>query len=410
MAFDTDGRYHCACDSRKGCLNMASKQLVLHVGLHKTATSSFQVTCGQNQQALMDQGICYPRFTIGDRTTFNHGIPVFILFSDQPQNYNVIIKWGLNNHLDKIVRKCEEQLDAVLDGHESVLLSGEDVSLLPATGLDRLNTYLRKKDYTVRVLCSVRKPYSFTCSEVQQKIRGGRLRSIEKIRVPRKSLRIKTLRDTFDKVEFFSFEKDLEYPGGPVAALLDRAQVKKEKIEIQAVNEGLGNITTRLYAAINREYPVILHGRLNPDGREPGVRNFDDNKFLLTRDEIAQIRAQLDRENAKIAALLGAEFTDSSYPFSESFTIDLDTAARMLTEVTEKPHVRQVVKAFLLRHGDSSWSEADLLAASHEADRRIEQNRMQADEAEIDAATPETGTSTLVKLWRAVRSIKKESR
>lgn len=386
---------------------MSSKQLVLHVGLHKTATSSFQVTCGKNQQALLDQGICYPRFTVGDRQTFNHGIPIFIMFCDQPENYNVCIKWGLSNQIEEVIRQCGEQLGAVLNQHESVLLSGEDISLLSGAALRKLRDYFIEKDYAVRVLCSVRKPYSFTCSEVQQKIRGGRLRKIKRIRVPRKSSRIKVLQDTFESIEFASFEKDLEYPGGPVAALLDRAQVQREQIEIHMVNEGLGNATTRLYAAINSEYPVILNGKLNPDGREPEARNFDDSKFLLTRHEIAQVRDVLDIENARFQRLLGDEFTDRDYPCSEGFTIDLETATRMLTETTEKPHVRKLVKAFLLEHKDSSWSEEDLVSASIEADRKIEQSNMLADEAKVEHATPGSPASTLDKLWRALRTIRK---
>ena len=105
--------------------------------------------------------------------------------------------------------------------------------------------------------------------------------------------------------------------------------------------------------------------------------------------------------------MLGDEFTDRDYPCSEGFTIDLETATRMLTETTEKPHVRKLVKAFLLEHKDSSWSEEDLVSASIEADRKIEQSNMLADEAKVEHATPGSPASTLDKLWRALRTIRK---
>jgi len=339
---------------------MASRKLTLHVGLHKTATSSFQVTCGNNRRELAAQGIHYPLFKISDKQTFNHSIPIFLLFSEHPERYNVSIKWGFSRQVEKVKAQCREQLDAVLATHDEVLLSGEDISVLTPAGLRSLRDYLQMKGFEVRVLCSVRKPYSFTCSEIQQKVRGGALRGLEKIKVPRKSSRIRALQDTFTHTEFFSFEDDLRHPGGPVIPLLERAGVNPTRIEPTSINEGLGNITTRLYAALNAQYPVILRGELNPMGRDKEVINFDQTKFLLTAPEVAAIRNELDAENEAIRALLGDSFADDNYPVSEPVSLDFEMAGHMLVEASRPPHVRDAVERFLLEHSDGSWGQADL--------------------------------------------------
>lgn len=339
---------------------MALKQVILHVGLHKTATSSFQITCGANRQQLKKQSIHFPQFHIDKRKINNHSVPIFSLFCDQPEKYNTNIKWGYSNQIDRVNAAYQEQLDKAIDNHSKILLSGEDISILPPSGLDNFKRYLLRKGCELRVLCGVRKPYSFTCSEIQQKIRAGTLGDFQHAKVPQKSKRIETLQRTFENIEFFSFEADCLHPAGPVGALLERCAVDHSLIQQTDLNEGLGNITTRLYAEINKTHPVIFRGKLNPLGRDREVVNFDEGKFLLTPQELASMMDAIELENSEYLRLLGKEFTDSKYPTSKPFFIDLELASKILTGASRPPHVREAVEGFLSRHSDDNWNRSDL--------------------------------------------------
>ena len=50
------------------------KTCYLHLGFHKIATTSFQLSCGNNREKLLDEGIYYPKFKHQEReeNRWNH--------------------------------------------------------------------------------------------------------------------------------------------------------------------------------------------------------------------------------------------------------------------------------------------------------------------------------------------------
>lgn len=379
---------------------MASKTSILHVGLHKTATSSFQHTCGTNRAALTAQGLHYPRFSIDERVIYNHSIPIFTLFSGRPERYKVLLRWGYADQIDRVRAMFSEQLDAAVAGHEHLLLSGEDISNLPPKGLEALKSYLGAAGFELRVLCTVRRPYSFMCSRIQQHVRAGLLGDFRSVAFPGASGRIKRLKKCFRQVEFSSFEQDCTHPEGPVSALLERIGVDREQIiERPRQNESPGNATTRLYAAINREYPVLKEGKLNPVGREAHLENFDDEKFLMLAEELALYRQSFEEENAKLSELLGEGFCDNDYPVSAPVCLDSATATQMLSKDWKLPHVRDVVENFVLAHLDPALTMDDLSTMV----------RAQMQEEEEEEATAATPPGRLTRAFHRIRRMFQES-
>lgn len=82
-------------------------KLIIHCGLHKTATSSFQEFCAQNRALLRSFGIHYP--TYEDKNQHS-----YLLWEAQRRSIKV-----LGSYLEKVFHEARE------DCH-SVLLSGED--------------------------------------------------------------------------------------------------------------------------------------------------------------------------------------------------------------------------------------------------------------------------------------------
>ena len=109
-----------------------SKPIYLHLGLHKTATTSFQATCAKNRDELLRQGFHYPLFICGESAIApfdNHSIPLFSLFSSYPERYPVNIRLGINN-LEETHQLYREQLQAALSSEHDLILSAEDISSL----------------------------------------------------------------------------------------------------------------------------------------------------------------------------------------------------------------------------------------------------------------------------------------
>ena len=63
------------------------KEIILHVGLHKTATASIQRTLYLNDELLKKKDYLYPKCW-----PYNHSIPIYSAFCDHPENYHINIK------------------------------------------------------------------------------------------------------------------------------------------------------------------------------------------------------------------------------------------------------------------------------------------------------------------------------
>ena len=94
-----------------------TKVCYLHLGLHKTASTSIQATFAKNAHLLQERGITYPVFSLPEANQpniFNHSIPVFSLYCDRTEKYHVNQRWGVQNNIEKVNSAYEEQLTSFL--------------------------------------------------------------------------------------------------------------------------------------------------------------------------------------------------------------------------------------------------------------------------------------------------------
>ncbi len=71
------------------------------MGLHKTATSSFQETCRVNSEILEKQGYSYPIFSSDQYRniiTGDHSPAIFSLFTEQPELFYKNIWAGIEDY------------------------------------------------------------------------------------------------------------------------------------------------------------------------------------------------------------------------------------------------------------------------------------------------------------------------
>ena len=75
---------------------MVSK-LKLHVGFHKTGSTSFQQTCAHNAELLKSFGVSYPSFENSvNRAILNHSIAIVSAFRRHPERYHINRRLGLD--------------------------------------------------------------------------------------------------------------------------------------------------------------------------------------------------------------------------------------------------------------------------------------------------------------------------
>ena len=150
------------------------KKLILHVGFHKTATSSIQHTLTENTQVLDECGYIYPLFYNNERRILNHSISIYSAFCENPASYHINIRNGDLERLDDLNKSYMLQLSGFLKLDKNIILSGEDISTLSYDSLLNLKKFILSYGFKLEVFCSVRKAYSLTCSELQEQIKNGR--------------------------------------------------------------------------------------------------------------------------------------------------------------------------------------------------------------------------------------------
>ena len=145
------------------------KHCILHVGMHKTGSSSIQAAL--HTKLKLDDEHTY--FNLGSA---NHSIRIFSLFTEKPENYNIHKKRGLNLEEIKLFNiKTKKMLIKEIDAcnTDNMIISGEAISILSKKSLMRLKEFMQKYFEKITIIAYVRPPVSFMESSLQQRVKVG---------------------------------------------------------------------------------------------------------------------------------------------------------------------------------------------------------------------------------------------
>lgn len=295
-------------------------KLYLHMGFHKTASTSFQATCHVNKKKLESMGLIYPLFKcLGvpeQQEIRNHSIPLFSLLTSDPSKYHINIRWNVKDvkSVNNGYRNQLSQLLNVNDGRD-IILSGEGISVLKYHELSQLFSLLSKSNYEVVPLVLIRSPYSFHCSAAQQRARQGNYVDFTKFQSQIEKIQV--INSLFkDTVKYIPMSIACQHESGPVGYMLEFMGVNPEEFDIQNTNQGSNNQLTRLQNIINKKEPIIKNGKLNPKYRVIKASSLGE-KFLLTRSEYESgIKKRCEQENEFFLQALGENFCDKEINFS----------------------------------------------------------------------------------------------
>lgn len=162
-------------------------KFIIHVGLHKTGSTSIQNFCGQNKIWLEANGIYYPSFE--KESWFNHSIPLSLVFRGNHgiKNHSVLEVFdsnnsramGANNFLEYFKSEIKQQ-----SAKNSILLSGEDISVFELDELNIFKEFLFSCGATeIEIILFIRHPIDFALSNAQELVGAGLYQFGEAIRL-----------------------------------------------------------------------------------------------------------------------------------------------------------------------------------------------------------------------------------
>jgi hypothetical protein len=235
--------------------------IYLHIGLHKTGTSSIQTTLSNNRKKLLAHGINYA--DLGDDP--NHSVVLLPLFRKAPHRYRLNRRVGIDSK-EKAAKKNAASLAALrraLKSNKSgsIVFSGEGIAALPAHRLRRLQAELEPYAVRFRVIAYVRDPYSAANSMVQQRVRRGQ--TYEEIAATPPYLRYSRIEASIEvfgreNVDIRMFDPAHFVDGDLIAdflAAIGAAPELAKKLEVARTNVGLSHEAAYLMHEINKHSP-----------------------------------------------------------------------------------------------------------------------------------------------------------
>jgi hypothetical protein len=291
------------------------KKLYLHLGFHKTATSSFQETCKKNAEELSRQGYLYPIFVNIENQYMvaNHSIAISSLFREAPELYHMNLTWRIQD-VKRVNKGYLSQLKKFLNDDRDLIISGEGISNLSERELKNLFSEISNSGRRIIPIACVRSPYEFNCSALQERIKHGNFVDLSnwKTQIPK----IENLEKFFDcGIKYIPFKPSCKHPKGPVGYLLNYIGIDDSNIELVNCNEGATNLWVRMQNLLNEAQPKIIDNKLNDDWEKLDF-NVGEEKFALTEEEFKQIEKACEQENLYFADKFGEEFCDKKYNLS----------------------------------------------------------------------------------------------
>lgn len=178
---------------------------ILHIGMHKTGTSSIQQTLSKQQPCSDFEFINFG--SGGNSSSF-----FYTLFSENAELHHINKRDGLTrDQIFDINKNNSEKLKSVLENTRSrlIIISGEGVSLLEENEIYKLKEFLDQYCKSIRVIGYVRSPISYVQSSFQQNIKNGFV-DIEINRMaPGYRRRFEKFDNVFGKQNVFLFKYDI---------------------------------------------------------------------------------------------------------------------------------------------------------------------------------------------------------
>ena len=247
---------------------------ILHVGLHKTGTTSIQDFCYQNRSLLLDNDINYIYLYR------NNSNPLFSLYCKDPLSYGANKRRGIrtNREIENYNLYIEKLFQNKLLNNRSnnVLISGEDISFLDYDGLRSLKDQIAPYFDLISIIIYVRPPVSTLCSKISHFVSNVG-RSLDQMldivnNNPEKHVFYQDAIEKFfevfgyDNVTVRPYDKSSLCKGDIISDFTDTLGLKKEVDKLQKhshENTSFSYEALKIFSRINKKMPLFLNGEFN---------------------------------------------------------------------------------------------------------------------------------------------------
>lgn len=140
----------------------------LHIGMHKTGSSSIQNYLDKNRDELLKNGFYY-----AEMGSPNHSAPFLYSLRFEPEKDSEIASFNISSEeLNRRVSLYKENLNESLNKeYTNIIFSAEAIIKLTEEELSSFKNYLLGYVDEIKVYCYVREPMPFTVSSFQQIIK-----------------------------------------------------------------------------------------------------------------------------------------------------------------------------------------------------------------------------------------------
>lgn len=305
-------------------------EVILHIGMHKTGSSSIQETLRGYDDGRI-------RYAWPDRQP-NHTLHVAHLFGRRDRVHGADARRGISDReeISGDIAEVRADLRAALRAGGRLILSAEAFSTMPGPGIARLGALLARHDAQVRVIGYARDPVSYASSGLQQRIRNNHVTG--RVPRPRYRHRFGKFVEVFGRaaVEIVRFDRAQLKGGSVVTDFLLRCGIDPASLPEQRANETMNAAATRLVLDFNRNGPRSDGGRDLLAARQAligALRAADDGpRFTLPSDLAAQ--ACDPRDIGWLAGTFGIDFARPDLPAAMP---PAQEAARMAEDLALRP-------------------------------------------------------------------------
>lgn len=263
----------------------------LHVGMHKTGSSSIQSTFhGYDDGSLRYLDLGKP----------NHSLPLVAALMPDLENYHQIKKKGLSKKDIEVLKK--RSWDLLLTSLEAsrgkdVIISAEYFSqpgVAPRKNLERLGNILKKYFHHVKVIAYVRSPKSFMESAFQERVKGGDVKvSLSKL-YPYYRERFQKLYEVFPGscVSLIEYNPESFPLKSVVYDFAQRVGLNRDEVKPVTTNEKLGiRALSYLYSYslfVSNSVPELRFINYSPEF-VAGLRALEGPSFSISSSRLEEV-------------------------------------------------------------------------------------------------------------------------
>lgn len=242
--------------------------IFIHIGMHKTGSTSIQRTMSRSRQTLLAHDINY--LALGE----NHSTTLFPLFSETPHLYDPYQLRGIDTAAKAAKKNAETEValrrELAANRCGTFVISGEDLSGLKPKALEGLKDRLAPYAASFRVIVYVRDPYSSVNSIFQHRLRRGQ--TVEQIIASPPRPRYRRIASAIavfgrENVDIRIFDPAHFVNGDLIADFLAAIRAAPElakRLDSVRSNQAVSHEAARLIGEINKRYPQGIDKSRNP--------------------------------------------------------------------------------------------------------------------------------------------------